>query len=145
MGLGGLAVFGAVVAVTALIGGLAAGGAASTTTGSSPGRSGARRRFVPGRAGSRSPRVPVNRTGGREIHRCSERTLRVPLAGCSRKDVHMGTDDKIDAKADEFKGKAKEAAGRATDDPDLEAEGKGDQAKGDLKQAGEKVKDAFKR
>ena len=31
-----------------------------------------------------------------------------------------------------------------TDDPDLEAEGKADQSKSDLKQAGEKVKDAFK-
>ena len=41
-------------------------------------------------------------------------------------------------------GKAKEAAGKATDDRDLEAEGKGDQAVSDLKQAGEKVKDAFK-
>jgi uncharacterized protein YjbJ (UPF0337 family) len=38
-----------------------------------------------------------------------------------------------------------DGVGRAPHDPDLEAEGKGDQAKGDLKQAGEKVKDAFKR
>ena len=56
----------------------------------------------------------------------------------------MGTDDKIDAKADELGGKFKEAAGRATDDPDLEAEGHGDQAKGNVKQAAEKVKDVFK-
>ncbi len=40
--------------------------------------------------------------------------------------------------------KAKEAWGDATDDPGMEAEGKMDQAKSDLKQAGEKVKDAFK-
>ncbi|MGM1065648.1 CsbD family protein, partial [Saccharothrix sp. Mg75] len=51
----------------------------------------------------------------------------------------MGADDKIDAKVDELKGKGKEALGDATDDQDLEAEGKGDQAKGNLKQAGEKV------
>ncbi|MBY8848490.1 CsbD family protein [Saccharothrix longispora] len=56
----------------------------------------------------------------------------------------MGADDKFEAKADELKGKGKEALGGATDDPDLEAEGKGDQAKGNLKQAGEKVKDVFK-
>ncbi|MEV8443645.1 CsbD family protein [Actinosynnema sp. NPDC051121] len=56
----------------------------------------------------------------------------------------MGIDDKFDAKAEELKGKAKEAAGRAGDDPELEAEGRGEQVKGNLKQAVEKVKDAFK-
>ena len=43
-----------------------------------------------------------------------------------------------------MKGKAKEGAGRATDDPELEAEGRTDQASGSVKQAGEKVKDAAK-
>lgn len=56
----------------------------------------------------------------------------------------MGLDDKIANKADDLGGKAKEAAGKATDNERLEAEGKGDQTKSDLKQAGEKVKDAFK-
>jgi uncharacterized protein YjbJ (UPF0337 family) len=56
----------------------------------------------------------------------------------------MGADDKIDAKADELKGQVKEGVGRATDDHDLEAEGHGDQVKGNLKQAGEKIKDVFK-
>ncbi len=56
----------------------------------------------------------------------------------------MGTDDKIDNKAEEMKGKTKETVGRATDDPGLEAEGRTDQSKSNLKQAGEKVKDAFK-
>jgi uncharacterized protein YjbJ (UPF0337 family) len=56
----------------------------------------------------------------------------------------MGADDKIDARSDELKGKVKEGAGRATDDRDLETEGHADQAKGNLKQAAEKVKDAFK-
>jgi uncharacterized protein YjbJ (UPF0337 family) len=56
----------------------------------------------------------------------------------------MGTDDKIDNKAEELKGKVKEGAGEATDDRDLQTEGKADQAKGNLKQAGEKIKDAFK-
>ncbi|WP_034648135.1 CsbD family protein [Cellulomonas sp. HZM] len=55
----------------------------------------------------------------------------------------MGLDDKIRNTAEEAKGKIKEAAGKATDDEKLEAEGKGDQAKADVKQAGEKVKDAF--
>ena len=61
-----------------------------------------------------------------------------------RKELHMAADDKIDAKADQLKGKVKEGVGRATDDRDLEAEGHGDQAKGNLKQAGEKIKDVFK-
>jgi uncharacterized protein YjbJ (UPF0337 family) len=56
----------------------------------------------------------------------------------------MGMGDKIDNKADELKGKGKEATGKATGDQELEAEGHGDQAKGNLKQAGEKVKDVFK-
>ncbi|MGH3701438.1 MAG: CsbD family protein [Pseudonocardiaceae bacterium] len=56
----------------------------------------------------------------------------------------MGTGDKIENKADVLKGKAKEGVGHATDDPELEAEGQGDQAKGHVKQAGEKVKDAVK-
>lgn len=56
----------------------------------------------------------------------------------------MATGDKIDNKTDKLKGKAKESVGEATDDKDLKAEGKGDQTKGDIKEAGEKVKDAFK-
>ena len=56
----------------------------------------------------------------------------------------MGAGDKIDNQADVLKGKIKETAGRAGDDPELEAEGQGDQAKGHAKQAGEKVKDAVK-
>ena len=56
----------------------------------------------------------------------------------------MGLDDKIGNHAEDLKGKAKEALGDANDDPELEAEGKGDQAKSDIKQAGEKIKDAFK-
>ena len=52
--------------------------------------------------------------------------------------------DKFKNKAEELQGQGKEHVGKATDDPDLEAEGKGDQASGNLKQAGEKVKDVFK-
>ena len=57
----------------------------------------------------------------------------------------MANEDKAAAKATEVKGKVKEGLGNATDDQELEAEGKTDQAKGNLKQAGEKVKDAFKK
>jgi uncharacterized protein YjbJ (UPF0337 family) len=56
----------------------------------------------------------------------------------------MGLDDKLGNAAEDAGGKAKEALGRGTGDRDLEAEGKTDQASSDLKQAGEKVKDAFK-
>ncbi|NRQ49249.1 CsbD family protein [Aeromicrobium stalagmiti] len=56
----------------------------------------------------------------------------------------MGLGDKISNAAEDAKGKVKEATGKATDDKSLEAEGKGDQSKADLKDAGEKVKDAFK-
>jgi uncharacterized protein YjbJ (UPF0337 family) len=56
----------------------------------------------------------------------------------------MGLDDKMKNEADDLQGKAKEATGKATDDERLEAEGKGDQAVSDVKQAGEKVKDALK-
>jgi uncharacterized protein YjbJ (UPF0337 family) len=56
----------------------------------------------------------------------------------------MGLDDKMQNKAEELKGEAKERAGGATGDESTQAEGKAEKAKADLKQAGEKVKDAFK-
>ena len=56
----------------------------------------------------------------------------------------MGLDDKIENATDKLGGHAKEGLGNATGDRDLEAEGKGDQTKADLKQAGENIKDAFK-
>jgi uncharacterized protein YjbJ (UPF0337 family) len=52
--------------------------------------------------------------------------------------------DKMKNKAEELSGEGKETLGSATGDRDLQAEGEKDQAKGNLKQAGEKVKDAFK-
>jgi uncharacterized protein YjbJ (UPF0337 family) len=52
--------------------------------------------------------------------------------------------DKGKNKIEELGGQGKEAAGKATDDQDLQAEGQADQASGSLKQAGEKVKDVFK-
>jgi uncharacterized protein YjbJ (UPF0337 family) len=56
----------------------------------------------------------------------------------------MSAADKIKDKAQEAQGKVKEGAGKAIDDPYLEGEGKADKAAGNLKQAGEKVKDAFR-
>ena len=56
----------------------------------------------------------------------------------------MSTSDKISNKTEELTGKVKEGVGDATDDESMEREGKLDQTKGNLKQAGEKVKDAFK-
>ena len=56
----------------------------------------------------------------------------------------MGVDDRMENTAEDLKGKTKEAAGKVTDNERLEAEGKMDQAKADLKNAGEDVKDAFR-
>ena len=56
----------------------------------------------------------------------------------------MATDDKLRNQGQDLKGKAKETVGRATDDEELEAAGRSDQAKSSVKQAGEKVKDAIK-
>ncbi|MYV95052.1 CsbD family protein, partial [Streptomyces sp. SID1034] len=47
-------------------------------------------------------------------------------------------------KVEQAKGKVKEAAGRAVGNERLEAEGRGEQAKGDARQAKEKIKDVFK-
>ena len=56
----------------------------------------------------------------------------------------MSTEDKAKNKAEELGGKVKEGVGKATGDRSLENQGKVDQTKGNLKQAGEKVKDAVK-
>lgn len=54
----------------------------------------------------------------------------------------MGLRDKAKNKAQSVTGKAEEKTGKATGDHSMEAEGRADQMAGDLKQAGEKVKDA---
>lgn len=56
----------------------------------------------------------------------------------------MSAVDKAKNKAEELAGKAKEKVGQVTGDRDTEAEGHKDQAKGNVKQAGEKIKDVFK-
>lgn len=55
----------------------------------------------------------------------------------------MGISDKLENAKDNVVGSVKEAVGKASDNERLEAEGKMQNAKGDLNQAGEKVKDAF--
>ena len=57
----------------------------------------------------------------------------------------MEFDDKVQRKGQEAAGYVKEGIGEATDDERLQAEGRKDQRAGQLKQAGEKVKDAFKK
>ncbi|MDT5220691.1 MAG: hypothetical protein QOF15_2796 [Mycobacterium sp.] len=56
----------------------------------------------------------------------------------------MSGEDKVKNKIEDIGGKAKEAVGRVTGDRSKENEGKADQSKSSLKDAGEKVKDAFK-
>jgi uncharacterized protein YjbJ (UPF0337 family) len=56
----------------------------------------------------------------------------------------MGKDDKAHNKVDEIRGNAKEKIGEATGDPALERQGEREQTGANLKQAGEKVKDAFR-
>ncbi len=55
----------------------------------------------------------------------------------------MSAADKAKHLGEELVGKAKEAAGKVTNNEKLEAEGKADQAKANAKQAGDDVKDAF--
>jgi uncharacterized protein YjbJ (UPF0337 family) len=57
----------------------------------------------------------------------------------------MGMLDKAKDRWQVGKGHAKEQTGKAVNDPVLEAEGKGDKVSGNLKQAAEKIKDAFRR
>ncbi|ORA83046.1 CsbD family protein [Mycolicibacter kumamotonensis] len=56
----------------------------------------------------------------------------------------MGLMDKVRNIAQDAAGKVKEATGRATGNDDLKNEGKADQGKSSLKQAGENIKDAFR-
>jgi uncharacterized protein YjbJ (UPF0337 family) len=53
--------------------------------------------------------------------------------------------NKIKNAAKETKGKAKRGTGKAAGDPYLEAEGAAEKKKGNLKQAGEKLKDTVKK
>lgn len=56
----------------------------------------------------------------------------------------MSGEDKLHNKAEDLAGQAKEKLGKVTGDEETKNEGKADQTKSDLKDAGEKVKDAFR-
>jgi len=71
--------------------------------------------------------------------------LTLTADGLREKGVAVSASNKAKDKAQAAKGKVKKGAGKAIDDPWLEGEGKAEQVKGNMKQAGEKVKDAFKR
>lgn len=57
----------------------------------------------------------------------------------------MTKHDKAKNVAQIAKGKVKRAAGKRLGNEEMQREGQMDQVKGNLKQAGEKVKDAFKK
>ena len=57
----------------------------------------------------------------------------------------MSVSDKFRNMTQELSGRAKQKTGEATGNRRLQREGRADQVKGDLKQAGEKIKDAMRR
>jgi uncharacterized protein YjbJ (UPF0337 family) len=69
----------------------------------------------------------------------------VRLAGPHREESDVAADDKTQNKTEGLVGKGKESLGKVTGDDEMKNEGKAEQSKADLKQAGEKVKDAFKK
>jgi uncharacterized protein YjbJ (UPF0337 family) len=87
---------------------------------------------------------PIRAVVGHEIAAIGYRLVR-PCTRPIRRRIPMGLKDKAENTGDKLKGKAKEAEGRATGDQTRENQGKADQSKSDLKQAGENVKDAFKK
>ena len=56
----------------------------------------------------------------------------------------MGDHDKVTGKIDELHGKARQQVGKTLGDRPMQRKGKIDETKGDLKQAKEKIKDAFR-
>jgi uncharacterized protein YjbJ (UPF0337 family) len=56
----------------------------------------------------------------------------------------MSATNKLRNKLQRVSGRAKESIGRVTGDRNLESRGVGDQFKADVKDTGEKVKDAFR-
>jgi uncharacterized protein YjbJ (UPF0337 family) len=57
----------------------------------------------------------------------------------------MSVSDKFHNMTQELRGRAKQRTGEATGNRRLQREGRADQVKGNLKQAGEKIKDAMRR
>jgi uncharacterized protein YjbJ (UPF0337 family) len=81
-----------------------------------------------------------------EARRVENPSKGADLLGCaptSTRRLQMGIFDKAKDEAEELEGKVKQEIGKHTDDQELQNEGAVDETKGDLKQAGEKVKDAL--
>jgi uncharacterized protein YjbJ (UPF0337 family) len=57
--------------------------------------------------------------------------------------MKSSTEDKVEGNVNELKGKVKETIGRATDNPDLEAEGTADRVDGKVQQKVGDVKKVF--
>jgi uncharacterized protein YjbJ (UPF0337 family) len=68
-----------------------------------------------------------------------------PIPETAQKGRPMSAADKIKNAAENALGKAKEVVGDITDNDKLVAEGKADQAKAEVKDTVEDVKDAFKK
>src|SRR3954469_5695478 len=107
--------------------------------------------FCVGSAVSKGARRPFSSrravwpTGDRDLERgCRPPPMGRLLRATNEGGPPMGIMDKAKDKAQSLEGEAKQRVGGATGDESLQAEGKKDQVKGDLKGAGEKVKDAFK-
>jgi uncharacterized protein YjbJ (UPF0337 family) len=58
--------------------------------------------------------------------------------------VEVGFADKFSNRVQELRGRMKRNAGGVSGDRRLEAEGRSEEVRGSLKQAGEKLKDAFR-
>jgi uncharacterized protein YjbJ (UPF0337 family) len=56
----------------------------------------------------------------------------------------MGMADKFDNKMRELRGRVKRNTGQVTRDPRLEAEGRSQETGANLRQTGERIKDAFR-
>ena len=62
-----------------------------------------------------------------------------------RRSGSVAVKKKVEGKAEAMAGKAEKGVGKATHNRSVEAKGKARQVAGNLKQSGEKVKDAFKK
>ena len=62
----------------------------------------------------------------------------------TRKETVVSFADKVRNKAEELGGRIKRNVGEVSGDWRLQAEGRADEVRANLKQAGEKIKDAFK-
>jgi leucyl/phenylalanyl-tRNA---protein transferase len=89
---------------------------------------------LPNHPNARQRRRPDEVLGGQEDGEQSRR----------REETRMSGDDKAANKIEQIAGKAKETVGKVSGNERLEAEGKAEQGKANLKQAGEKIKDAFR-